>query len=95
MQFIQGTEPTKVCTTPTRVQSVQVPSVIGLDQETATVLLEEAGFFVEARLEVSTQPPGTVIYQGPAAGTRATQTGVATITVSTGDAEPPAPDAPG
>ncbi|MET0801024.1 MAG: transglycosylase domain-containing protein [Actinomycetota bacterium] len=95
VQFIQGTEPTNVCTTPTRVQSVQVPSVIGLDQETATLLLEEAGFFVEARLEVSTQPPGTVIYQGPPAGTQATQTGVATITVSTGDAEPPAPDAPG
>ncbi len=95
VQFIQGTEPTNVCTTPTRVQSVQVPSVIGLDQATATLLLEEAGFFVEARLEVSTQPPGTVIYQGPPAGTQATQTGVATITVSTGDAEPPAPDAPG
>ncbi|MGH2630720.1 MAG: PASTA domain-containing protein, partial [Actinomycetota bacterium] len=73
----------------------QVPSVIGLDQATATLVLEEAGFFVEARLEESTQPPGTVIYQGPAAGIQATQTGVVTITVSSGDASTPAADAPG
>ena len=32
LQFIQGTEPSKICTTPTRVQSVPVPSVIGLDR---------------------------------------------------------------
>ncbi|MGZ8631515.1 MAG: penicillin-binding protein [Actinomycetota bacterium] len=86
LQFILGTEPTTVCTTPTRVQSVPVPSVIGLGQETATLSLEEAGFFVDVREEASTQPPGTVIYQGPAAGTEASQTSVVTITVAVDDA---------
>ena len=85
LQFIQGTEPTKLCTTPTKVQSVPVPSVIGLDQDTATAALEEAGFFVDVGKAHSTQPPGTVIYQKPAAGTRASQTSVVTVTVALAD----------
>ena len=71
LQFIEGTEPTEVCTTPTTVQSVPVPSVIGLDQASAALALEEAGFYVDVRVAISTQPPGTVIYQRPSAGTDA------------------------
>jgi penicillin-binding protein 1A len=82
LQFFEGTEPTKVCATPTEVQSVPVPSVIGLDGETAGDTLEEAGFFVDVREAPSTQPAGTVISQRPAAGTRASQTSVITITVA-------------
>ena len=82
LQFIEGTEPTEVCTTPTKVQSVPVPSVIGLDQATASLWLEDAGFYADVRVERSTQPPGTVIYQSPAAGTDAKQTTTVTITVS-------------
>ncbi len=88
LQFIQGTEPTEVCTTPTKVQAVPVPSVIGLDQVTAEIALEEAGFYVEVRIESSTQPAGTVIYQSPSAGTDAQQTSTVTITVSE-DADDP------
>lgn len=82
LQFIQGTEPTEVCTSPTSVQSVAVPSVIGLDRASAGAALEDAGFYVDLRFEPSTQPPGTVIYQRPSAGTQATQTSTITITVS-------------
>jgi membrane peptidoglycan carboxypeptidase len=82
LQFIEGTEPTQVCMTPTKVQSVPVPSVIGLDQSTAEQALEESGFYLDVRVEASTQPPGTVIYQSPSAGTDAAQTSTVTITVS-------------
>ncbi|MGZ8602290.1 MAG: penicillin-binding protein [Actinomycetota bacterium] len=82
LQFIEGTEPTEVCTSPTKVQSVPVPSVIGLDQASAALALEDAGFYIEVRVEPSTQPAGTVIYQSPSAGTSATQTRTVTITVS-------------
>ncbi|MEX0651271.1 MAG: PASTA domain-containing protein, partial [Actinomycetota bacterium] len=93
LQFIQGSEPTEVCTTPTKVQAVAAPSVIGLDQESATIALEDAGFYVQVRAETSTQPPGIVIYQSPSAGTEAKQTSTVTITVSQG-AEAPSANAP-
>ena len=83
LQFIKGTEPTAVCTRPTEVQDVAVPSVIGLDQATAMIALEDTGFYVDVRAEPSTQPPGIVIYQSPSAGTDATQTSTVTITVAT------------
>jgi penicillin-binding protein 1A len=82
LQFIEGTEPTEVCTTPTTVQAVPVPSVIGLDQVSAEIALEEAGFYVDVRSEASTQPAGTVIYQSPSAGTDAQQTSTVTITLA-------------
>jgi penicillin-binding protein 1A len=82
LQFIQGTEPTETCSTPSDVQSVAVPSVIGLDEASAVVALEDAGFYVEVRAEPSTQPPGVVIYQSPSAGTAETQTSTVTVTVS-------------
>jgi penicillin-binding protein 1A len=88
LQFIEGTEPTEVCTTPTKVQSVPVPSVIGLDQSSASLSLEDAGFYAEIRVEPSTQPPGTVIYQSPPAGTDAKQTSTVTITISQASGSP-------
>ena len=88
LRFIQGTAPTEVCTSPTAVQDVAVPSVIGLDQGSATIALEDTGFYVDVRVEPSTQPPGIVIYQSPSAGTQATQTTTITITVSQA-AQPP------
>ena len=95
LQFIEGTEPTEVCTTPTTVQSVSVPSVIGLDQGSAALALEQAGFYVDVRVAVSTQPPGTVIYQRPSAGTEAAQTSTVRITISEDAPSPSAsPSAP-
>jgi penicillin-binding protein 1A len=96
LSFIQGTEPTQVCTSPTSVQSVSVPSVIGLDQASAEIALEQAGFYVSVRVETSTQPAGIVIFQTPSAGTEAAQTSTVTLTVSRSSGEPSeAPDVPG
>lgn len=82
LEFIAGTEPTQVCTTPTSLQSVLVPSVVGLSQAAAMTLLGDAGFYVKVLVEASTQPPGTVISQSPAAGVSAYQTSTVTIAVS-------------
>lgn len=82
LEFIGGTEPTQTCTTPTSLQVVTVPSVVGLSQAAAMTLLGDAGFYVHVLVETSTQPPGTVISQSPAAGISAYQTSTVTITVS-------------
>jgi hypothetical protein len=91
LQFIVGTEPLLTCTTPTELQTVTVPSVIGLSQAAATALLEQAGFYVSVQIAVSTQPPGTVISQSPSAGTSEYQTSTITITVSKNETTTPSP----
>jgi penicillin-binding protein 1A len=88
LPFIEGTEPTKVCKEPSSAQQVSVPSVIGMSQSGAKQLLERAGFYVELRLAVSTQPVGTVIGQSPQAGTSAYQTSTVRITVSKDTSSP-------
>jgi hypothetical protein len=82
LEFIAETEPTKVCTTPSTLQRVLVPSTIGTSEPLAIEGLTEAGFYVEVTTAPSTQPNGTVILQDPAAGTQAYQTSTVTITVS-------------
>jgi penicillin-binding protein 1A len=82
VNFVSGTEPTRVCTSPDSLQQVLVPSVVGFDEAKATSALETAGFFVDVVGEASTQPSGTVIYQDPPAGTSKLQTGVITITIA-------------
>ncbi len=82
LQFILGTQPTKACDTPTSLDRVSVPSVIGMPQTGAQAILEQAGFYVDVSLTESTQPSGAVVYQVPAAGTRALQTSTITLTVS-------------
>jgi penicillin-binding protein 1A len=82
VNFVAGTEPTRVCTTPDSLQHALIPSVIGFDQAKAEASLQGAGFFVNVVSEASTQPAGTVIYQDPAAGTSKLQTTVVTITVA-------------
>jgi penicillin-binding protein 1A len=82
LEFIAETEPTKVCTTPSTLQRVLVPSTIGTSESLAIEGLTEAGFYVEVTTAPSTQPNGTVILQDPAAGTQAYQTSTVTITVS-------------
>jgi penicillin-binding protein 1A len=82
LHFISGTEPTATCTSPTSLQRVIVPSVVGLDQASAMSVLEEAGFFVQVERASSTQPAGTVIYQSAAGGTQRFQTDTITITLA-------------
>ena len=88
-QFVAGTEPTyEVCTEPSSYQLLLVPSVIGLQRESAIAVLHGAGFDVSVELADSDQPEGTVIAQDPSAGQRLIQTGTVTITVVRGSPEP-------
>jgi len=93
MEFIAETEPTRICTSPSSLQQVPVPSLIGTSEELAIEGLTEAGFYVEVTTAPSTQPNGTVILQDPAAGTEAFQTSTVTITVSWTEPEEPSPSA--
>jgi penicillin-binding protein 1A len=82
LRFIAGTEPDETCSTPTHAERVLVPSAIGQLQSAAQELLTQAGFFVQVRVEQSTQPPGTVIAQWPTPGGTALQASTVTITVA-------------
>ncbi|MGH2641313.1 MAG: penicillin-binding protein [Actinomycetota bacterium] len=82
LQFIEGTEPTEMCTSPSSLQEVLVPSTVGSSESIAIEGLTQAGFYVEVITAPSTQPKGTVIAQVPSAGTEAFQTSTVTITVS-------------
>ncbi|HEX6401079.1 MAG TPA: transglycosylase domain-containing protein [Actinomycetota bacterium] len=87
IQFVLGSEPTEVCTSPSSLQRVIVPSAIGASEPTAVELLTDAGFYVDVRSAPSTQPNGTVISQVPAAGTEEFQTSTVRITVAWTDLE--------
>ena len=91
MEFIVGTEPTSVCSSPDALQQVVVPSAIGSTEELAIEGLTQAGFYVDVATAPSTQPNGTVIMQNPAAGTDAFQTSTVTITVSRTESEGASP----
>jgi penicillin-binding protein 1A len=83
LNFIAGTEPTATCTSPSSLQEVVIPSVVGLEQDAAMAALEQAGFYVQVEAQGSTQPEGTVIYQDPSGGTPELQTSTITVTVAT------------
>jgi len=82
LEFIDGTEPTATCTSPTALQRVIVPSTVGFEQAQAMAQLRESGFYVEVQHEPSTQPAGTVIYQDPPGGTSELQTRTVRITLA-------------
>jgi penicillin-binding protein 1A len=82
IDFVIGFEPTEVCTSPSSLQQVIVPSAIGAQEPVAVEILTGAGFYVRVKTARSTQPSGTVISQVPLAGTEELQTSTVTITVS-------------
>ncbi len=90
LQFIAGTEPTKICREPTAYQYLMVPSVIGMKQNEAVSVLRGAGFNVAVELVPSDQPSGTVVAQEPDAGTQAQQT--STVTISVAEEASPTPE---
>ncbi len=61
-----------------------IPDVTGLDEQSARVQLEAAGFSVQVTDEVTTDPSrdGMVIGQSPAGGSRGEQAGTVTLTVA-------------
>ncbi len=90
MQFIAGTEPTRVCKEPTSYQYLTVPSVIGMKQSEAVGALRGAGFGVAVELVSSDQPADTVVAQDPDGGTQAQMT--STVTISVVEAASPTPE---
>jgi penicillin-binding protein 1A len=89
--FIAGTQPTEVCSTPTSLQEVIIPSIVGFPRAQAVATLEASGFYARVVSTPSTQPPGTVIYQHPSGGTSADQTSTVTITLATPPSAAPEP----
>ncbi len=88
LQFIAGTEPTKVCEEPSSYQLLTVPSLIGLKEDRAAQVLQSSGFNVDVVYAESSQKAGTVIAQDPAAGEQLQQTSTVTITVAKPESSP-------
>jgi serine/threonine-protein kinase len=68
-------------------QLVEVPSVTGLTADEATAELTRAGFRTRITRVPGAEAEGTVIGQGPAAGSRAPRGGVVRINVSRGQTQ--------
>jgi penicillin-binding protein 1A len=82
LRFLEGTQPTKTCRTPTSSSLVTVPTVVGLSQAAAESELRTAGLTVEVLEGTSTQPPGTVIGQIPGGGSQVPPGTTVTIRVA-------------
>jgi eukaryotic-like serine/threonine-protein kinase len=63
---------------------VQVPSVVGLDQDTADTQLRDAGLRPHFQKQESSQAKGQVIDQSPSAGTDVRRKSTVTVVVSSG-----------
>jgi penicillin-binding protein 1A len=92
--YIAGTQPTRQCTEPSGAQLVRIPSVVGLNEETAVEVLESYGFKAFVTSMDSVEPQGTVLWLDPAEGTRVFQGTTITLMVSTGIPPPPPPPSP-
>jgi eukaryotic-like serine/threonine-protein kinase len=68
----------------TRPDQVLVPTVIGVNQDRARAVLEDAGFEVAVKSVPSDSPSGTVTEQDPTAGSKVDEGDTVTITVSSG-----------
>ena len=65
-------------------EPLQVPSVVGQPYETASSILQGAGFEVVRRFVDSTQPKGTVVSQSPVGNSLAPEGSTVTLAVSKG-----------
>jgi eukaryotic-like serine/threonine-protein kinase len=74
----------RALTGPPEVPSVEVPQVVGLQEEEATARLEREGFQVRVETRFSDRRQGRVLEQDPAGGEPADQGSTVTITVSRG-----------
>ena len=59
-----------------------IPAVVGLSEDAATAVLQEAGFTVDVTDEKSDQAAGTVLAATPDAGTRAAEGSAVSLTVA-------------
>jgi len=74
------------------VPRVEVPPVVGLDQDAAVAALEDARLLANIVPEESTEPLGTVIRQEPVAGEEVERGSEVTIYVSSGPPDVEVPD---
>jgi eukaryotic-like serine/threonine-protein kinase len=65
-----------------------VPSVVGVDQNSAQLTLGGAGFNVKVQMQPSDQPKGQVISQSPGGSSQAQKGSTVTIVVSNGKQKP-------
>lgn len=77
------------------VEQVQVPRVVGMEEDEAVDELEELGFDVEVEREENKKPEGTVIEQDPRPGDEVDPESTVTIVVSEGPADVQVPDLTG
>ncbi|HVE77215.1 MAG TPA: transglycosylase domain-containing protein, partial [Actinomycetota bacterium] len=71
-EYIEGTQPTEVCTEPTEPVTGLVPNVIGFPRDDAVAALEREGFSVQLlNEETRALPPGRVARQSPSPGSEA------------------------
>jgi eukaryotic-like serine/threonine-protein kinase len=75
--------------------TIEVPNVVGQNQEQATAALEDAGLTVRAETVESDRPPGEVIEQDPAANESVEEGAEVTLTVSGGPSTTQVPDVAG
>jgi serine/threonine-protein kinase len=79
-----GAPTTQSTTTTTATQQVQVPNVVGLQQNVAQRRLNRPGLAVRVQYVASSKPSGQVVDQSPAAGTSMKKGSRVQITVSLG-----------
>lgn len=88
--FMKGTEPTEVCAEPSGPAQSRVPNVVGMPEDDAIRLLQNAGFAVDRRTEFSgLYPPGRITRQSPEALTQTSPGSVVTVWVSISGVEVP------
>jgi beta-lactam-binding protein with PASTA domain/tRNA A-37 threonylcarbamoyl transferase component Bud32 len=77
------------------VQEFEVPGVIGLDQDSASAALDEAGFLVDPVTVASSEPAGIVVDQSPGGGATAPTGATIQISISEGPQTATVPDVVG
>ncbi|HVE64771.1 MAG TPA: transglycosylase domain-containing protein [Mycobacteriales bacterium] len=83
--FLRGTEPTKVCTEPTRPAATSVPSLLGMRASEAATLLSNVSLaLVTETVYDPNYPPGVVVGQQPVSGTPVEPGATVTLRVSGG-----------
>ncbi|MFF4398349.1 Stk1 family PASTA domain-containing Ser/Thr kinase [Streptomyces sp. NPDC001480] len=86
---------TVTLTVSTGTPKVIVPDVLGAQFDDAKSQLEDKGFVVEKKIEVSTRTPGVVTAQNPDAGTSKEKGSTITLTVAKAEAKSTVPDVSG
>lgn len=87
--YPSGEEPTKECSDPTGPAATVVPSLLSIDLEYAKAQLGHAGFLVRTEKVYEVRlPPGTIVGQQPAAGTRVEPGAMVTLHLATAEKIP-------